>query len=245
MTPRISFLAVMCLTALPRLALAQAPPPAPPPLREGSAEFAYVGTSGNSSTETIGAGGEFIYRPAPWETKLKTTYVRNESGDELKAHAFLLTFRTQRLIRPRLSGFGQYGYQRDRFAGILDRNTIDGGVAYSAIEMAPQKLVVDASLGYANEQRVLGNNLSTGTFGGGGVYTLKVSTTSELSEDAHIIGSLSQGSDWRFANAIGLTAKITTVFSLKVSNTLRYVNFPVVGFKSTDSLTSVALVAKF
>jgi putative salt-induced outer membrane protein len=239
-----SLFAFTILGALPGLAHGQALPP-PPPQREGSAEFAFVGTTGNSSTQTIGLGGEYIYRPSPWETRLRISYVRNEAEDQLKAQAFLLTLRVQRPIRPRLSGYGQYGYQRDRFAGILDRNTIEAGVAYSLIEQAPHKLIVDGSLGYANEKRLLGNNLSTATLGAGGAYTLKISGTSELSEDGHFVFSLSDGNDWRYANAVALTAKVTTLLSLKVSNIFRYVNQPVVGFKGTDAITAIALVAKF
>jgi putative salt-induced outer membrane protein len=231
--------------ATPASAAAPAPPPPPPPRREGSAEFAFVGTSGNSSTQTIGLGGEFIYRPAPWETKLKIAYVRNESQDTLTAQSFNLSFRAARPLRPKLSAFGQYAYQRDRFAGILNRNAVEGGLAYSWIEQAPHKLVVDAGLGYAHEDRLVGENLSTATFGTGGIYTLKLSATSEVSEDGHFVFALSDSEDWRYANILALTAKITTLFSLKVSNTIRYVNEPVEGFKTTDSITAIALVAKF
>jgi putative salt-induced outer membrane protein len=247
-TCRVTFLVFAVLGLLPRLALAQtpaAPPPPPPPEREGSAEFAFVGTTGNSSTQTISLGGELIYRPSPWETKVKVSYVRNETEDELRAQAFALTIRGQRPIQERLSAYGQYGYQRDRFAGILDRNAAEAGIAYSWIEQAPHKLIVDAGLGYANEQRLVGNNLSTATLGGGILYTLKISDTSELSEDAHLVFSLSDGSDWRDTNALALTAKVSSLFSLKVSNTIRYLNLPVFGFKNTDAVTAVALVAKF
>ena len=236
--------ALIVFSALSQLALAQTPPP-PPPEREGSAEFAFVGTTGNSSTETIGLGGEFIYRPSPWETKFKVSYVRNEAEDQLKAQALVLSLRAQRPIQPRLSGYGQYGYQRDRFAGILDRNAVEGGLAYSWLQDAPQKLIVDAGLGYANEQRLLGNNLSTATLSGGGLYTVKISDTSELTEDGHFVFALSNGRDWRYTNAVALTAKVSAVFSLKVSNTIRYLNLPVVGFRATDAVTAVALVAKF
>jgi putative salt-induced outer membrane protein len=243
----LSVLVLMILGGLPGLAYAQAPPlpPPSPPEREGSAEFAFVGTTGNSSTQTIGLGGEYIYRPSPWETKLKLSYVRNEAEDQLKAQSLLFALRAQRLIKPRLAGYGQYGYQRDRFAGILNRHTIEGGLLYSLAQGDPQKLTVDAGFGYANEQRLLGDNLSTATVGGGGIYTLKISATSDISEDAHVVCSLSEGRDWRFANAVALTAKVTTIFSLKVSNTIRYVNQPVVGFKNTDAITAIALVAKF
>jgi putative salt-induced outer membrane protein len=232
------------LFAWTTVAQAQAPA-APPPEREGSAEFAFVGTTGNSSTQTIGLGGEYIYRPSPWEARFKVAYVRNEADDVLKAQSFLLTTRLQRQIQPRLSGYGQYGYQRDRFAGILDRNAVEGGIAYSLIDQAAQKLAVDGGVGYANEQRLVGPNLSTATLGTGGVYTWKLSDTSDVSEDGHFVFSLSDGSDWRYANAAAVTAKLTTVFSLKLSNAVRYVHLPVLNFKSTDVLTSIALVAKF
>ena len=225
---------------------AQAPPAAaPPPEREGSAEFAFVGTSGNSSTETIGLGGEFIYRPSPWESRFKVNYVRNEADDEVNAQSLVLTFHTQRHITDGFSAYGQYGYQRDRFAGILNRNAAEGGIAYLLLSQGPNKLTVDGGLGYANEQRLIGANLSTATAGGGAVYALKISTTSDLSEDGHFVASLSNGPDWRYTNVLALTAKVSTIVSLKASNTVRYLNLPTVGFKNTDVITAVALVAKF
>ena len=66
-----------------------------------------------------------------------------------------------------------------------------------------------------------------------------------MNEDGHFVFALSDGSDWRYTNAVGLTAKVSTVFSLKLSNTIRYLNLPVVGFKNTDGVTAVALVAEF
>ena len=249
MHARFALLGLFCLAGLPALAAAQppapAPAPAPPPLREGSAEFAFVGTSGNSSTQTVGAGGEFIYRPDPWEAKLKLNYVRNKAEGELTAQSFVLALRAQRPIQPRLSGYGQYGYQRDRFAGILNRNALEGGVVYSLIDQAPQTLHVDGGLGYAHESRLTGKNLSTAFLAGGANYTLKIAETSELAEDGHLVFSLSQGSDWRYTNTAALSAKVTTLWSLKLSNTIRYLNFPAPGFKNTDVLTSIALVAKF
>jgi putative salt-induced outer membrane protein len=242
---RAVLLAFIVLSGSSGLASAQAPPPPPPPKTEGSAEFAFVGTTGNTSTQTIGLGGVFIYRPSPWETKLNVSYVRSKAENVLSAQAFALTFRAQRPIGPRLSGYGQYGYQQNKFAGILDRHVVEAGLAYSLIEKAPHKLVVDAGLGYANEKRLQGTKLSTAILGAGGVYTWKISGTSELSEDGHFVFSLSNRSDWRYANALALTAKVTTAISLKLSHGIRYVNQPALGFKKTDALTSIALVAKF
>jgi putative salt-induced outer membrane protein YdiY len=241
-------LALFILFVFAGTARAQQPPPnppPPPPTQEGSAEFAYVGTSGNSSTSTLGVRGEYVYRPSPWEFRAKAAYVHNETDSELKAESLLFTFRAQREIKPRLAAFSEYGYSRDRFAGILNRNTIEGGLLYTWVDHAPHKLVVDGALGYAHEDRLVGENLSEATAATGAVYTLKISENSEFSEDGHFVFSLNTGENWRYANLLALTAKMTTIFSLKVSNAVRYVNQPVEGFKTTDVITSVALVAKF
>ena len=233
------------LFALPGLSFAQAAPPAPPPKHEGSADFAFVGTTGNTDTQTIGLGAELINRPGKWETKLKTKYIRNKSEDALTAEAFIFAARAQRELKKRISGYGAYGYERDRFAGIDGRNVIEGGLAFKVIDQKRNTLTANAGLGYTNEQRLVGDDLSTATFGAGAAYKFKVSDTSDITEDANFNASLSNSADWRYANALALTAKLTTIFSLKVSNTLRYVNAPVTGFQSTDSVTAVALVAKF
>jgi putative salt-induced outer membrane protein YdiY len=193
----------------------------------------------------LGFGGELIFRPAPWETRFKAAYVRNEVDNELKAEPLALGARVQRLIRPRLSAFGQWGYLRDEFAGISARNNVEGGISYVPVDQAPHKLTLDAAVGYTNEQRLVDSDLSSATLVTGGLYTLKFSETSELSEDGRFTFLLSDGGDWRFTNIIALTAKMTTVFSLKLSNNIRYVSAPVVGFETTDSVTAIALVAKF
>jgi hypothetical protein len=54
-----------------------------------------------------------------------------------------------------------------------------------------------------------------------------------------------EGSDWRVLQVAAVTARLTTMFSLRVSNTIRYAHAPVPGFKDTDTNTSVALVAQF
>lgn len=222
---------------------AQAPPPPPP--REGTAEFSFVGTSGNASTTALGLGGEYIARHAPWELKGKIAYVRNESDNELKAEAFTALFRASRTLSERLSAFGQYGFLHDQFAGIESRNTVDGGITYGIVRPKPHQLDVDLGLGYAHENRVVADTISTAQALVGARYKFALSDTAEIADDLGLTFSLSDSSDWRTANTAALTAKITTVFSLKVSNVVRYVNAPVPDFETTDTITSIALVAKF
>src|SRR5262249_23995071 len=134
---------------------AAAPPPPPPP-HEGTAEFSFVGTSGNSATTAFGLSGEFIDRPAPWVFTAKAAFVQNKAEGELKARSFRGGFRAARTITDRLSAFGEYGYLRDTFAGIEDRNAIDGGLSYILVKPDPHTLTIEGGLGYANEKRSIG-----------------------------------------------------------------------------------------
>jgi putative salt-induced outer membrane protein len=230
---------------LPALAQAQQPAaPPPPPQQEGSGEFSLVDTTGNASTQSLGLGAEYFARPEDWELHAKAAYVRNKSEDVLTAQSLSLLFRGARTLSPRLSAFGEYDFLRDHFAGIDARHQLLGGLAYKVVDEAPQTLIVDASLGYANEQRLLPPSLSTAIWNAGLNYRAKLSASAEFTDGAGFNQSLSDGTDWRVQNIAAVTAKITTVLSLKVSNTIRYVHEPVLGFKTTDSITAVALVAK-
>jgi len=240
--------AVLSLAGVASSASAQpaAPPsPPPPPLYEGSAEFAFVATSGNASTQTLGMGGEFVARPAAWTLKAKAAFVQNEADDVLKARSFAGLFRASREVRPHLSFYGQYDYLRNSFAGIMHRNAVEGGLSWQAVDRERQMLRFDVGLGYANERRFIGPDLSNAVLSTGVALKLKLSDTAEVSDDARAVFSLSDGDQWRADNIAALTAKLTTLLSLKVSHTTRFVNAPAFGFEKTDTITAVALVAKF
>src|SRR6185436_9962607 len=89
-----SFLAALIILVPASRAFAQAPPPAaappPPPKYEGKAEFAFVGTAGNTSTQTIGLGVEHLQRPGKWEVGTKVAYVRTKSDALLTGQSLAL-----------------------------------------------------------------------------------------------------------------------------------------------------------
>lgn len=237
---------VLAALFLPVAALAQtADPPPPPPRQEGTAEFAYVGTTGNASTQTIGLAGTFVYRPEQWVITNKAAFVRNKSESELTAETYTYLVRAARTVSPRLAGFGQYDYFRDEFAGMLHRHSLLGGVQSKLVDLPEHLLTVDGGLGYVNEQRLTGPDLSTASWSAGAAYRWKISETAEFTDDAQITGLFSDPGGWRLQQTAAVTARLTQLLSLKVANTIRYVSDPVPGFKGTDTMTSIALVAKF
>ena len=73
---------------------------------------------------------------------------------------------------------------------------------------------------------MLGEDISTAQALLGSRYKYTLSDTAEITDDLAFTFSLSDGDDWRTSNAAALTVKIAAVFSLKVSNIVRYVNAP-------------------
>lgn len=236
---------LVCVSPLSASAQQPAAPAGPPPPHEGTAEFSFVGTSGNSSTQAIGLGGEFTLRRTAWVYNTALTYVRNESADELTAESFAARFEAARMLTDRVGVFGRYAFLRNALAGIDHRNAVAGGVEYLVIRPEPHRLTLNAGVGYANEQRLVGQDLSTAEFVSGAGYKWTLSPTADITDDFEFTASLDEGRDWRTANIAAVTATLTTVLALKLSNTVRYVHAPVIGFDTTDTITSIALVATF
>ena len=171
--------------------------------------------------------------------------VRGDTDSVLTTESWLYGFRAERTLKARLSAFGEYAYFRDQFAGIDSRNGVTGGLMFTIIKAARQTLSADAGLGYLNEQRLAGDNVSSATYSGGAAYSFKFSDTAELTDELRLLGTFDNSADWRMSNTIAITAKLTTMFSMKFSSTLRHLNFPTPGFTGTDTVTSVAFVAAF
>lgn len=238
----------VCLTihltfVLAGIAFAQDPPP--PKAREAKAEFALVSTSGNASTQSIGAAGQVIFRPPQWVIDAQTAFIRNKADGVVNAKSFGARGRVGRVLTTRLEAFGQHSYLRDLFSGVVHRNITEGGMSYLVVQTGRNTLYGDAGLGYLKERRTAGVSLSTPTASTGARYKLTLSETSDITDDLLMSFDLSDEGTWRLQHAIALTAQVAAPLSLKVSNVIRYVDEPVFGFEQTDTVTSAALVLSF
>lgn len=250
----LSILAVAFSVVAPTMALAQAAAPQappPPPRQEGSAQLAFVGTTGNSSTTTFSAGGDHTYRPAKWIFRNRALFLRSDSSDPVTgvdtvtAESFLYLFRADRELTKRISAFGSFGFLRDKPAGVSSHQDITGGVAYKIIDVTRVQFTADAGLGYMNENRITGDDVKSAIATFGTLFKAKLTETTDLTDEMRILTTFDDASDWRLGHIVSLTVKMSEIFSLKVSNQVRFANLPPPGFKKTDTTTAIALVASF
>lgn len=232
---------------LARTAAAQTAPapaePDPPPRLEASAQFAFLDTSGNASTQSIGAGGDVIWRPAPWTYAAKTIFAQTESEDELEARSVAALFRASRALGERWSLYGQYDFLRDVFAGVEQRHVVEGGVSYLVTNVRPHRLRLDAGLGYLHEKGPV-EDLDSATLSLGAAYVLEISSNAEFSYEPRYLLPFAETEAWKFDQDAALAVAVNSILSLKLAHTLRYSADPPEGFDTTDRILSVSLVAR-
>jgi putative salt-induced outer membrane protein len=242
---RRQILALAYLLLVPGVTLAQDTDPEEPPRWSGTAEVSALATSGNSDTRTFGLGGEVVFDPGTWKWLGRAAYVETEADDVLRARSQSALLEVSRAVSERLDVYGRGGYLRDLFAGIERRIATEAGLAYQVIATGAHTLEVLGGVGFTQEQRSTGDDLSLATANGTGRYAWALTETSALTEEAAFVAALNSGDDWRLTNEIAATAALSSLLSLKVSQKLSYLNRPVPGFRKTDTIFAAALVANF
>ena len=188
--------------AVAGIARAQAPAP-PPPRLEASAAFTFLGTSGNASSQSLGAGGEFTWRPDPWTHNGKVVFAQNETEGDLSAQSFAALFRSSRALNERLSAYGQYNFLRDTFAGVEQRHIVEGGLSYLAVERGPHRLRLDGGLGYLYE-KAPEDDFDSVTLSAAALYRYEISTSSAFTYEPRFLLALADSSAWRYRPSRGL-----------------------------------------
>ena len=224
-------------------AMAQAPPPEPPPRVEATAQFTFLNTTGNAPTQSLGTGGDVSWRPGVWTHNAKAAFTQNETAGVTSARSITTLFRSSRTLTTRLSGYLQYDYLRDAFAGVDQRHIVEGGVSFTAVASARQQLRLDAGVGYVSEQGP-GESLESATLSTAARYKIAISPTAEFQYEPRFLLPFSETGSWKFDQVAALSVAINSVLALKASHTIRYSADPPEGFETTDTIMAVSLVAK-
>ncbi|HSS45725.1 MAG TPA: DUF481 domain-containing protein, partial [Thermoanaerobaculia bacterium] len=221
------------------------PPPGPPPPWSGSAEFSFLSTSGNTSTESIGGALETDYKAAPWGAVFKAAYLRASTNAVLTAEQFDASLKGSRDLTERVSVFVGTGYLKNRFAGLNSLISGEAGAGYKILAGPEHLLGAEAGLGYVRENRLTGGNRSYVSGRAGLSYKWQFSKSAAFTNDLSYLHDFGDLSNWTISEKAAITADLTSVFALKASYGLLYRNEPVPTFRKTDTVTAVAIVAKF
>ncbi len=231
-----------------------AAPPAPASARSwtDTAQLSFVATGGNSQNRTFGFSDELKFDWTVSTLDFKAGGVRADSTTHLRyafmdptaprgytlvdtatnaatAESYYLNGRYDRKISEKFFWFAGGGWERNRFAGILDRYSALAGVGNIWVKDDRTLFKTDYALGYTRETPVLltpGYIRSYATFRLGANYAQKIGASSNFTSDFAWTDNLRESRDWTAVSKNAFTAQMSARLALKVGLDLFYDHQP-------------------
>lgn len=225
-------------------AFAQAPPPPPKPWSYALA-FSYLGTTGNTDTQTFGTEFTFKRLPEPWGIEGGVSYLRGEQNGDLTAERTKVAVKGMRAFGVHWEYFVGASWEQDKFSGFDSRITLATGATYKALTGPKNELAFDLGLSWTDEEYVYEDSDS---FVGGFLalrYAHNWTPKSKFLQRLLYIPNFEEGSAWRGESETAVLAALTDRLALKGSFLLRYDNEPPPGFEETDTTTALSIVFSF
>ena len=213
------------------------------PLWTGNLGLAYVATSGNTDTQTMGLDLGLERRPTPWGLKLGASFNRAEEDGVKTAERSAVSGRATRALSERWELFAGLSGEKDEFAGYDLLFLVESGAAYKALLGPVHSLSFDAGATWTDESRL--DPEPDGSYLGavaGLAYRWKISETASLGERLVFYPNFDDSDDWRLTSETAVTASLSERLALKVGYELRYRNQPIGDNDDTDTTTKISLV---
>ena len=226
-------------------AYGQAPPPEPPPRWDTQLGAAFVGTSGNTSTATLGVDFSAHQRWPIWQIEAAATAVRASDDDVLTAERYIGAFRANRKLTDIISVTLGERIERDELAGISLRSIADAGLAY-ALRRSPQ-WTLDGVTAFAwNHEDPIDDEADNDPIAVLALVSkIPFSTTADSTQRFTLYPNFSDSDAYRSEAEITAQAAMNSRLALKVGYLWRFSNTPVAGFVKTDNLLTASVVLKW
>ncbi|MCG6940947.1 MAG: DUF481 domain-containing protein [Thiohalocapsa sp.] len=214
-----------------------------PPSWAGEAQIGFASSSGNSDTNNLNANLLISYTAYPWRHYLGGEVIRAENDGKRTTERYAAAYKPEYFFGPRTFAFGFFGYDRDPFSNIEARYSSTVGLGHALVANERQTLTVQLGGGYRVTQYTDNTPDSEEPVARGAFnYTLSLTNNTNFSEDFSVMA----GSDNTFIESVSaLQVAMTDTLALSLSYTVLNNSFTPPGIESTDTFTSVNLVAAF
>jgi putative salt-induced outer membrane protein len=245
--PRLVSILLFCLAAaIPVSAQPPAPaPPPPPPLWDTQVGAAFVGTSGNSDTSTIGADFSMHRRWPVWKIESTATAVRTTDRGSRTAERYLGAFRGDRKLSTLLGLTAGERAERDRLAGMAFRSITDAGLSWALVRDAAWTLDGLTALALNHEHPTIGPDLNHP------IGVLQALSKLLLGPAADTTQRFTFYPDFKVSDAYRAEAEVTAQaamnsrIALKIGYLWRHSNAPTLGFLKNDSTATASVVVRW
>lgn len=215
----------------------------PPEGWRGMGEFGFVRTTGNTETESLNLGLEFVYEKEKWRHTLNAAALRSEKDGTTDAQRWSVGAQSDYKFSEKSYLFGSFRHESDEFAGFDPVTTVAFGYGRELINNERHFLLGEAGIGYRSQE-----NASTGETEGDAIFRGRLDYRWTISPNTEL-GNLSlveSGSDNTFfQNDTSLSVAINAKFAVKLAYQYRYNTDPPAGKDDTDTQFTTNLVYNF
>lgn len=244
---RMLSILVSVLAVSAGVALAQAPPPKPPPGIAGSLGAGLAVTSGNSDTSTINVAYDFL-RDRGTDLVLKSTglYLRGDNDGKANVDRAAVDARAEYRVSPRLAAFGMTTYARDRFKAIDYLLAPTAGLSFKAIATDRTEWITDGSAGVVVEKNTGLEARTAGAIIAGEKFTHKFTDTTRFLHAASGLWKMNDFDDAFYTFSAGLATSVASALELKTEFLNTYKARPTNPLlKKSDQSIVVSIVYKY
>ncbi|MEO8504648.1 MAG: DUF481 domain-containing protein [Acidobacteriota bacterium] len=240
--PLVSGVAALVLTVATVLPLAAAE--TPPPIWDLNLGLAYLATTGNSKTSSLGLDSAYVHNWRVWKLEAGALARRSDENGALTSERYSGTVRGTRALTSTLGLTAGLLGERDRFSGLDLRGVVDLGLRWTPINTDRYTVEGTPGLTYNHEEFVIAGLVNDDYLGGllGARATAKLSPSSSAFAEAQYIPDFEHSRNYRMNGKLGAQANLTSLLALKAAYEVRYTNEPVPGFGKTDTAATVSLV---
>lgn len=209
----------------------------------GKGEFGLVLTSGNTDTETLNLGLEFVREGEQWRHRIAADALRAEDSGNTTAERYAIEGQSDYKINEKSYAFGAIRYESDEFSAYEYQQTLALGYGRQLIDNEVHKLKGEIGPGLRRAEDAATGETESGLIIRGLLdYAWTVSETTTLT-NRFLVES---GSDNTFMeNDAAISVAINDRFAMKFGFIIRRNSDVPVGVDETDTLTSANLVYNF
>jgi putative salt-induced outer membrane protein len=242
----ILLILILAIGAAPVLAHEVEEKEEPEPIWVGSLGLAWVATSGNTDTSTLGLDFGLDRKPERWGIEFAARGNRADNDGETTAENYFVSARAVRKLSTRWEAFGGLAWARDPFTGFDSQTVASAGATYLAVESKRQLLKLDAGLAYTWEDRVPPAE-DVNFVGGllGLTWEWKLGASSKLTERLVFLPNFDDSGDWRLNSITALEAAVNSWLALRLGFDIRHRNQPIGDADSTDTTSTASVVFNF
>ncbi len=214
-------------------------------LWNGTIDFGYSLTTGNTRTNNLTLGGTLARQTSRDKTSLYATYINAQNKSqgiaETTANAIRGGGRFESSVSPRVSGFGFADLEYNQIQLLDLRTVLGGGLAWSAVKRERGQWQFFAGGSYNRESFATGAQRNSGEVLAGQDLTLQLNDRIHFRKRFQLFPNLTRTGQVRHTLDATVSTRITNWMNWSITTSNRYLSNPVSGARRNDLLLTTGV----